>query len=96
MLRDHEVIAGRIPYCAVGYALAAPFRRQRYGIEALSHLLTQAARLFGRTEARALSAVENLASQALLQRCGFTLLEERPAVPSQGAVRLWQRGLPTF
>ncbi|OUJ74552.1 GNAT family N-acetyltransferase [Hymenobacter crusticola] len=90
---SHEVIAGRIPYCAVGYALAAPFRRQGYGQEALNQLLTQAAQLFGRTEVRALSAVENLASQALLQRCGFTLLEERAAAYRRGAVRLWQRPL---
>jgi len=90
---SHEVVAGQVPYCAVGYALAAPFRRQGYGLEALSHLLTYAASLFGRTEVRALSAVENLASEALLQRCGFTLLEERPTGHSQGAVRLWGRGL---
>lgn len=84
---------GRVPPCAVGYALAAPFRRQGYGTEALAQLLGQAAALFGRTEARALSAADNLASQALLRKVGFAVLEERPATHYQEATLLWQRRL---
>ena len=76
-----------------GSALAAPFRRQGYGFEALGHLLAQAAGRFGRTEARALSAADNVASQALLSKCGFTLLEARPATPRRPAEQLWQRRL---
>lgn len=90
---SHEVIGGQIPHCAVGYALAASFRRQGYGQEALSHLLLQAAHLFGRTEARAISEVDNLASQALLRKCGFVVLEERPAHRHGPATTLWQRQL---
>lgn len=90
---SHENTNGQPPNCAVGYALAAPFRQQGHGFEALSHLLRQAATLFGRTEARALFAANNLASQALLAKCGFTLLEELPAHPGQEATHLWQRKL---
>lgn len=79
-----EIVGDRTPHCCVGYALAAPSRRQGYGQEALNHLLTQAARLFGRTEARALSATDNAPSQALLRKCGFVLLEAR------AAEQLWQ------
>lgn len=90
---SRETINGQPAHCAVGYALAAPARRQGYGFEALSHLLTQAAELFGRPEARAISAVENGASEALLRKCGFLLLEERPGYYNQGGTRLWQRQL---
>ena len=90
---SREVIGDWIPHCAVGYALAAPFRRQGYGTEALRYLLTQAAALFGRTEARALSAADNLASRALLGTCGFAVLEERPANRYRAAITLWQREL---
>lgn len=90
---SHEVIGGQTPHCAVGYALAAPFRRQGYGSEALSHLLAQAASLFGRTEARAISVVDNLASQALLRKYGFVVLEERPASRHGPVTTLWQRQL---
>lgn len=72
---SHEIIGSQPPHCVVGYALATQFRRQSYGFEALNHWLTQATRLFGRTEARALSAAGNLASQALLRKSGFLLLE---------------------
>lgn len=90
---SREIIDGRLGHCAVGYALAAPFRRQGYAFEALSHLLEQAATRFGRSEARAIAAVDNLASEALLRKSGFVLLEERPATHSQGGTRLWQRKL---
>lgn len=90
---SHERWAGYRPACCVGYALAAPHRRQGYGYEALRHLLTQAAPLFGQTEARAISAAENLASQVLLRRCGFGVLEERPAMRYGGAEVLWGREL---
>ena len=90
---SREVINGRVPHCAVGYALAASFRRQGYGTEALRHLLAQAAALFGRTEARALSVEDNLASQALLRTCGFAVLEERPATRYGVATTLWGREL---
>ena len=90
---SHEVIGSQIPHCAVGYALAAPFRRQGYGAEALRHLLRQAAQLFGRTEARAISVVDNLASEALLRKYNFAVLEERPATRHGPATRLWQRQL---
>ena len=93
---SHEVIGQHIPHCTVGFAVAAPFRQQEYGSEALNHLLIQAAGLFGRTEARALSAAENQASAALLRKCGFTLLEERSATSGRGAVRLWRRELEPF
>jgi RimJ/RimL family protein N-acetyltransferase len=88
---SHEVIGGRVPHCCVGYAVAAPFRRQGIGREALSHLLVQAAHLFGRTEARALINADNTASDGLLRGCGFTLLEERPAGYGRNAGQLWHR-----
>ena len=90
---SREIINGRVPHCAVGYALAAPFRRQGYGSEALRHLLAQAAALFGRTEARALAAADNLASRALLGTCGFAVLDERPANRYGTATTLWGREL---
>ena len=88
---SHEIIGEFVPHCCVGYAVAAPFRRQGIGREALSHLLVQAARLFNRTEARALTCADNTASQGLLQASGFTLLEERLASHSRGAGQLWHR-----
>jgi len=90
---SHEVIAGRIAHCCVGYALVASARREGYGNEALHHLLAQTARLFGRTEARALSAAANEASEALLRRCGFKVLEDRPLHKYEEATRLWTREL---
>lgn len=85
-----ETFPDYVPHCCVGYALAAPFRRQGYGFEALGQLLEQASQLFGRTEARALSDATNVASQALLRKCDFALLEERPATLRQPAEQLWQ------
>ena len=90
---SYEIIGPQVPHCSVGYTVAAPLRRQDYGLEALRHLLAQAAGLFGRTEARALSADGNLASEALLRRSGFAVLDERPAAPGRAAERLWRRGL---
>ena len=90
---SHEIIGPQVPHCSVGYAVAAPLRRQGYGLEALRHLLVQAAGLFGRTEARALSADGNLASDALVRRSGFAVIEARPAAPGRAAERLWRRGL---
>ena len=93
---SHERFGNWVPHCSVGYALAAPFRRQGYGYEALYHLLGQAARLFDQTEARALSATDNLASQALLRKVGFSVLEERAATKRQAAELLWTRELSEF
>lgn len=88
---SQEQIGDWRPHCAVGYALAAPFRRQGYGHEALSHLLKQASTLFSQTKVRAISAANNAASQALLRKCGFAVLEERPATRRAGAEVLWGR-----
>lgn len=90
---SQERIGSWRPHCAVGYALAEPHRRQGYGTEALTQLLAQAAALFEQTEARAISAATNAASEALLRHVGFVVLEERPASRHQAATRLWQRRL---
>ena len=90
---SHERIKDWVPPCLMGYTLAAPFRRQGYGYEALTHLLTQAARLFGQTEARAVPVAANLASQALLRKCGFRVLEARPATKWRAAELLRTRKL---
>lgn len=90
---SHEVIGPHVPHCSVGYAVAAPFRRQSLAREALTHLLYYAATLFGRTEARALTDAGNLASQRLLSSCGFEILEDRPATAYRKAEQLWQRQL---
>ncbi len=88
---SHEIIGDYVPHCCVGYAVAAPFRRQGVGREALAHLLVQAATLFGRTEARALIDADNTASRGLLRGCGFTILEERPSQYGRNAGQLWHR-----
>ena len=90
---SRETIGDWRPHCAVGYALAAPHRQQGYGTEALTQLLAQAPALFEQTEARAISVTTNAASEALLRRVGFVVLEERPAIGHQAATRLWQRQL---
>ena len=90
---SHEVINGQVPFCSVGYAVAAPFRQLGYGTEMLAHLLAQAAGLFERTEARALTNAANAASGALLRKVGFTVLEERTGGRGHDAYTLWQRYL---
>ena len=77
------------PPCAVGYAVAAPHRRQGYAREMLTHLLPYAATLFGRTEARAIPETANVASRELLRSAGFRVLEERPTVGREAATELW-------
>ncbi|WP_191906302.1 GNAT family N-acetyltransferase [Hymenobacter baengnokdamensis] len=90
---NHEIINDQPAPCVVGMSLAAPFRQQGYGLEAFHQLLAHTTSLFGRPEARALTAASNLAAQQVLRKSSFLLLEEYPATPRQGAMQLWQRHL---
>ncbi|QKG52129.1 GNAT family N-acetyltransferase [Hymenobacter sp. BRD67] len=90
---NHEIVNNQPAPCVVGMSLAAPFRQQGYGLEAFHQLLAHTASLFGRTEARALTAASNLAAQQVLRKSSFILLEEYPATPLQEAMQLWLRHL---
>lgn len=63
---------------AFGYGLAAPYRRQGYGTEAVGRIARWA---FRHPSVRAITADvarSNVASQRLLGRLGFTLAAEVP------------------
>lgn len=57
--------------CSIGYAVAAPYRRQGYAFEACSHLLHHAKVTFNRYKLQASTLESNLASVALLKKLGF-------------------------
>ncbi len=58
--------------CSCGYAIAAPFRRQGYALEALQHLLFYLPLHFKLYEVQAEPLRTNEASIGLLTKAGFT------------------------
>jgi RimJ/RimL family protein N-acetyltransferase len=71
-----ELMNGKHPYCCVGYAIAEPYRRKGYALEATEHLLTQIPLIFRRYKIRAVPEGGNIASRNLLEKMGFKLLDD--------------------
>ncbi|NJL12013.1 MAG: GNAT family N-acetyltransferase [Microscillaceae bacterium] len=60
--------------CAVGFAVAAPYRQRGYAFEALSQLLQHLQQSLGRQVARAYTDAENIPAQKLLEKLSFQAL----------------------
>jgi RimJ/RimL family protein N-acetyltransferase len=71
-----EFMNGKHPHCCVGYAIAEPYRRQGFAMEATAHLLEQIPLLFRRYIVRAVPEGDNTVSRSLLEKLGFELLED--------------------
>jgi [ribosomal protein S5]-alanine N-acetyltransferase len=67
-----ELIDGKHPVCAIGYAIGEKYRQKGYATEATTHLLQQIPIIFQRYEVIANSNKTNTASRRLLEILGFT------------------------